>query len=459
MSPAPVAVKPSTIELQWEQNSDPSIVSTRVFRASGQEGDDADWEPIQDVVGDRLEVDGCLPWRTYRFAAASVFRDGSVAPRKDWVEASICVDAERPALPATPANFGASQDRAVIHFQWDPNTDGITEGYEIRRGAWADGLLVGRTTHPWFEAPWLDAATRTYLVAAYDGLGGYGAAASLSVQVAALPNYVLTSTTDESGGGFAGTKSNTAVVGGALRLAVVPANIDAATAVIDTYTTPAWSRTWNTGTYTTAAIDLGALGTHRIEVKILAANATAAGLVIDDYDCVIGTPERDSTGQWVDPTTRGPSQRLFCDGANVETLGILAEIDTAPDAGGSPTWDGFRPYVPGEYYARQIRFRYTLTGDGFVTPSIASLSFYHRQKNLKDEVAAAVAGTPGPTAVTWAAGFTAAPKVVATVVDAGGAEFIALASDITTSGCNVRAYDAAGAEVFTGTIHVIAAGV
>lgn len=160
-----------------------------------------------------------------------------------------------------------------------------------------------------------------------------------------------------------------------------------------------------------------------------------------------------------DPGLKTLGQLCAGDGTYLGELPILVEIDTTPDAGGTPTWDGFRRYVPGVYTFRQYRFRLTLWGTGLHYVLIDTLQFVHRKRNKKAEGVEAVAGTPGPTAITFPSGlFVDAPTVVCTVKDAAGTEFVAQVTDITTSGANLRAYDAAGTEVFTGHIYWAALG-
>ena len=122
------------------------------------------------------------------------------------------------------------------------------------------------------------------------------------------------------------------------------------------------------------------------------------------------------------------------------------------------TWDGWRRFVPGDYYCRWVRFRLTFGGDGYFFPQVTTLKVYHRKRNLKDEGSIAVAASAGPTVVTFATPFSVAPKVTCGVLDAAGAEVIALASSVTKTGCTIRAYEATGGEVFTGTIHWMAMG-
>ncbi len=76
-----------------------------------------------------------------------------------------------------------------------------------------------------------------------------------------------------------------------------------------------------------------------------------------------------------------------------------------------------------------------------------------------DSGSIAVAGAPGPTAIAFAAGrFSSAPRVAPHVLDSAGTELVAMAADVTTTGADLRAYDATGAEVFTGTFHWLAMG-
>ena len=458
----PTQQGPVRLLLQWQQPTDPMVTATRIYRWDGlEDGDDAAWNPVGDFPGDRTVIESVTPTRGYRFAAAPVLQDGSVPPEAGWAKVEVYPDSNPDAspLPDTVTNFGCSQNGPRLHFMWDPNDDGRTVGYELRQGsAWGDGLLVGRTPHPWWDWNWNAAGTIAYTISAFDARGRYGAATLLSPSmiVVALPDHVLSNTYDESGGGFTGTKVNTEVSGGNLRLLALPIISSAAT-LINAATFGSWARYWDTGTYETSWKDFGALMTQRFEIDLAAAVQTEAGLTIADLITPILTPVQDSAGNAITPGTRGYGYKYTVNGVIVDPFPILVEIDTSQN--GTPTADGYRRFVPGEYKCWQARFRITLYGDGLHYGRITTLKFYRRRRNLKDEIAQAVAATPGPTVIAFATPFTAAPKVVAAVLDAAGTEFIAQAADITATGCNVRAYDAAGAEVFTGTVHVIAAGV
>lgn len=454
--------------LEWDPPQGPLVRGVRLFRLIEDPSSETEGpaEPIADVVGSRFVVPGLIAARPYSFLAATLYEDGTLDPPEKWAKVRVTPSAheEGPELPATVANFGVSQERGILHFQWDRNDDKVTVGYEIRRDRWLGGFLVGRTGESWWEWPWMAAGSQTFYIRAFDKSGRYAAAgASATLTVRNDPDYVLANTYSESGGGFTGTKTSCEVSGGAL----VPSlygEIDAGSTeevfALASYDGGGLRR--SPSTYLTAGRDLGAVQTSRLEAAVESDMLGLAALTVYDLrNSMIGGPALDADDVPHSPANQAGEVGWSVNAESLRPLSVLIEVDTSSTntaTEGSVSWDGFRRFVPGEYRARWVRWRITLYSDGFLYPTVTSLIFYHRKKNLKDEGSAAVTATPGPTAITFNQPFISAPIVVATVLDAAGTEFIAQAASITTSGCNVRVYDAAGAEVFTGTIHWHALG-
>lgn len=277
------------ILLQWTLPPGGGIRAVRIFRWEGV-GPEPDtiglWTHVGEFTGDRATIEGVIPSLEYRFRAAPVFADGSIPTEEHWEEVKVTPAAHdlAPPLPATPTNFGVSQDGAILHFAWDPSEDDATVAWEIRMGSgWPDGILVGRAPHPWWKWPWYGSGAKTFHVKAVDALGRYSAAAAeATVTIRDLEDYVLTNTMDESGGGFTGTKSGVEVNGGNLELADVGSPANSGTQIASASLWYGWSRYKNEGTYTTAVQDLGALAPHRLEMDLGMSVQTAAGLVAAD---------------------------------------------------------------------------------------------------------------------------------------------------------------------------------
>lgn len=460
--PEPVLETSVRLLFRWNASEAPSVRAVRLMVAEGVEdadGADIPWKALGDFTGDHVTLDGFMPGTRYRFAAAPVFADGSIPPEALWETVKVVPDgALGLALPPAPTNFGISQEGGMLVAEWDAVDAGYPVEYEVRMDPWFGGVLVGVTRDTRLRFPWWKSGAQTYWVKARDPRGNYSATqATCAITVKALEDYVTAADTNEHGGGYTGTKTNTVVEGGNLVLSPF-GEIDAGSMEIDSLVYPAGFR-YSLGTYLTAAIDAGALQTERIELDIGGLSLLHSGLTIFDWTDPIGGTAVDADGVARPAGYSSAGRRRCINGEVIGPADFLVEIDTTPDSGGSPVWDGFRRFVPGLYTFRQYRFRVTLRGDGVTYCRLGSMTIRHRKRNKKTEGTISVTGSPGPTAITFPSGlFISAPVVVAAVLDAAGTEFVVQAADITTSGANLRAYDAAGAEVFTGTIHWHAMG-
>ncbi len=448
--------------LRWQTPQHPDVTGVRILRFVGLDGNEEDgaWEPVADCTGESYAVEGLVPYRKYRFAVAPLFRGGALSPEESWEKVDVRPlegDATASAVSAV-TNFSAVQDGGLVNLQWAPNDDGVTVGYEIRVGtAWTGGIFFGFTSGTTFSAPWWTSGAQTYSIRAMDAFGNYSAASGTStITVKALEEYVLSATTTESTA-FGGTKTRTAVSSGDLGLAEVGAIFaHSGTSIVNaTWLT---ALRYDTGTYVSSWVDYGAVITERLEVEIAASTTQHSGQKIYDYrNTPIGGTGSNSSGDFVAPNKRGPLTFSTIYGEKTQPTDVLVEIDTAQDA--TPTADGYRRFIPGTYTFRQYRLKVTLTGDGEFYPLIDTLKIKRLLKNKKDEGTASVTADPGPTRVTFAQTFVSTPSVVVAVV--GGtttAEFVALAANHSSTGCDVRVYDSLGDEAFTGTIHWIACG-
>jgi hypothetical protein len=435
---------PVVVELRWQLVEDPAAAAVAIMRSDGE---GLGWTKVGEYQGDRCLVEGLEPSQRYEFAAASVYRTGGMDPEELWQKVVVVPLAhdDAPARPATPdaTRFAAMQDGPIVSFTWTPNDDPVTDSYEIRVGAsWDAAQLVARGIRQnAFQWPWWSSGSRTFLLRAVRADGTYSASqASATLDIQPLGDHVTKTTLDESGGGFAGTKSKTAVYTSALELENVPAAASGLTMVANSIDWLAWARKKTSGTYQTADTDLGVLAPHRLEVELSGSFQKVSGLVAADL-ADVPVPVDTSAGV---PLKAGANaswwQNHLADGTPLFPLDVFAEIDTSQtDAPSSPVWDGWRAYTPGVVKCRWVRFRFTLGGFGLGSARITTLKIRDRMKNLKDEGSTAVASSPGPTDVTFAAPFSAAPVVSTTLI--GTSDDIKVDQvSVTKTGASFRVY-------------------
>lgn len=419
------------------------------------------WEEIGRTSSTELTVRGLLQDRSYRFAAAPVDDAGRVAQESAWqfVTVQPLADAGRPATPATPLGLAVAQQGDKLAFQWDAATDGVTTCWELRTGdSWEDARLVAAnltsTTLVW---SWWSTGAQTFLLKGADRFGRVcRVAASIAITVAALDTHVARSTTDEAAGGFTGTKTNVEVVGGDLQLKKLPP-FGALTVPFGSLTAVGpFARYWRTGTYVSTTVNAGALVPQRLELEVGHTQPVDAGLPFGAMRRPVLRKRLRRDGTPAPLNLRGFGHRTSWRGTPIDPVGLKVEIDTSTTNAGA--WDGFRPYVPGTYVCWRFRFRFTLTGDGLRYVKVPSLVLRSRAFNFKDEGSKVLPGG-GPAAVNFAAPFTAAPKVNATLSVANAALGVKIeVTNVTSTTCQVEAFDGAGVSI-AGTIAWVAAGI
>lgn len=450
----PAGTTPSvTIELSWRRSR---LGKTAVLRKeSGGQG----WDELGRTEGTTFRVAGVQPENVITFAAAPVLEDGGLAPEGTWEILRWTLpspEAGGPALPETPSGFAAAQDGGNVNFAWDAPSDGVTTGIEIRAGSsWEDGTLVARDlTGGAYSWPWWSSGSQTFFAKGQDRLGRYSLqAASLVLVVKALDEYVTANTWDEGGGGFAGTQTNTEVVGGELRLAALQpfGAINTPFGAFDTL--PPHSIYWHEGTYETPARDLGQVETERLEVEMASAQPTDVDLPFGAICHPVMGPRVKADGTLVSLGTRGLTSKWTWRGTPLTPVEVLVEVDTSPTNTANPAlvvWDGWRPFVPGSYRARWVRHRITLRGDGLRLVKVPTLKVRHRRLNKKDEGLLAIPGGV-PVPVLYATPFVLAPKVTATL-EGAWPEIVGAKIEVTARtrvGCSIEVFDGAGVSVMT----------
>lgn len=356
----------------------------------------------------------------------------------------------------SPENFTVRQEGPDLLCCWDAGTDPLPDSYEISMGSTITKRIVlctvsGKATSCRFA--WWGTGTITVHIVAISEAGVRSTETSVTVTIADEELMPEQGSVDEHTAGFTSTKSAVEVdLSGDLIVEKIPAG-NAITDAGNTITWPMWGSHKDTGNYTTAWVDVGSVVTEKVEV--------AASFDVDRQEPV-GTDllpplaPRWDNGNALRPGA--PSLWRHVDGQlNLLTaLDVKIEIDTAQD--GVPTSDGWRVWVPGARYVyRQVRLRITLSSEWtWICPKITAFTWRRCRRNLKDEGSTTISSTGG-TAVTFDQPFTVAPKLTVMVVGANG--WVGQANNISTTGCDVRAYNAAGTEQSTATVHWHALGV
>ncbi len=407
------------------------------------------WEHVArvaDQLSYNLELDR---HRRYKWALAPVDRFGNRHDELKWRTGEV-----RPVgdltVPDPPQDLAVVQDDDYLEARWFPPDDrGRVHHYELRRGsAWAKGQLVGKTTECEFRFRWWASGAQTYRLVAVNHSGRRSTEITFAITVSALPNYVNGTSTDIHTGGYTGTKTDCEVDSGNLRYKRwgVPANT--ATETADTVTHLSGGPAY--GLYEHAQVDLGSTRTVRIEIDMTV-----------DFD---GDAADQNADEWILP----PRCKELIRGVEVDDLDNVNRFSPGDMiAAGDETairiepWikldsGSWQPWAPGLYTCRYHTIRIRLySWNRYQRVKTTKLTILERQKNLKEEGTEAVAGTPGPTTISFTSPFIAAPSLVAS---SDTAKFSVSVISITASQATCRVYDDGGTEVFTGNIIWIAAG-
>lgn len=388
--------------------------------------------------------------------AAAFVVAGREQPEELWARTAISTasTSELTTIESVP-DFVVSQDGPDIVARWTASDHPYIDHYELSTGADIAQRVVWARV-PWpgteYRMGWWGTGSTKFFLVAVSAQGQRSTQLEFTLTIVAEPMVVEQASVDEHGGGFTGTKANVEVSSGDLRIAAVPA-ANAITTAANLLTWPLWGAFVGSGTYVTAWQDVGAVVREKIQIDATFDDDTVVPAASD--------PMPPIEPRWENGTALRPghpSLLRHVDGAFalLTDYGVKIEIDTAQD--GTPTPDGFRLWVPGSWYTyQQVRLRVTLSMPWcYATPKITSFTWRRLRRNLKDEGEASIVGTGGTT-VVFAQPFSVAPQVVASVVGANG--WVAQANNITATGCDVRAYNPAGTEQGTATVHWHALGV
>lgn len=445
-------------ELTWE-SPEGVAVEEYVVRKKHPDSEGATWldVPGGSTRSTSLMVRDLFGRERVEFGIAPIVA-GLEAPERDWTILSVVPD-DTSDFDA-PENVGAflcSQVGSQIVARWTAPTSPFLDYIEIRMGtSWEAGVVMTQVsaTDALATFGWWGAGETTFYAKFFTIHGLESATANSStITIVADGEWPVQGTHDEHGGSWGGTLTGTETSGGNLQITDYLGVLDNWTGNLVDYTGPLFGTNDGSGTYITAAQDAGATVEEAVEVNATWTLVTPS-LTLDDYLAPL-TPHPESDP---DPDDAGSYQFIFLDETLRDGVALDVAIDTTPDSGGSPTWDGFRRWVPGAIYTyRQVRLRITLTMPfPLFNISVTGFTWKRRRKNFKDEGSVSVSGTGG-TAITFDAPFTVAPQVTASA-DSSSALIVTVDS-ITTSGANLFVFNAAGTEQGSGTLRWIAAGV
>ena len=268
------------------------------------------------------------------------------------------------APPSDVTDFSCNIIGGDAHLSWQQITDLDLAHYQIRYStlttgaSWANSVsLVEKVARPATSVT-VPARVGSYLIKAVDKNGNYSSNETIiATNVSTIGNFNAIATQTESPT-FSGTKDQTVVVDGTLRLDSselfdsATGNFDSATSLFDsgvgTYDL------YSEGTYLfSTPVDIGAVYTSRVTASITQTS--------DNLDDLFDS----RTGNFDDGASN-------FDGDTPANCNAHIEIALSND---NVTYTSFRNFVVGDYTARYYKFRVTLRSfDLASTPVISALS-------------------------------------------------------------------------------------
>lgn len=250
------------------------------------------------------------------------------------------------APPEDVTSFHGQVNGSTVTLEWVPVSDLDLSYYWVRHAIEESGASFANATNAVKKVPRpgssvvVPARPGTYMVKAIDKSGNASVNyTSLIVPSAALETFT-TNLTQTDSPTFGGTKTNTSVTSGALRL------------------TSGTSGEYQFSTY----IDTGAVRRVRSRVDV---NTTRYDPSLGTFDALPGLFDA-LPGLFDD----------FTGGNSIADTDVLMYISmTNDDPAGTPTWGDWQQYKAGDFYGRAFRFKVELVSEvSGVTPSITGLT-------------------------------------------------------------------------------------
>jgi hypothetical protein len=178
-----------TVELRWQETSEPFVETFRVYRSQGQPNGSRDaFKVIATVRAPGFRDTDVLPEATYFYRVGAVAREGN-----ETVSTVVARAVPVRYKPSSPANLRSQSQEWSVDLQWEPNKEKFIDHYNVYRGYDEDDdppELVGRPTSPSFLDHGLESSTAyVYSVAAVssDGVESERTAINVGTLVATKP--------------------------------------------------------------------------------------------------------------------------------------------------------------------------------------------------------------------------------------------------------------------------------
>ncbi|WP_176451964.1 host specificity protein J [Rhodoferax sp. TH121] len=270
------------------------------------------------------------------------------------------------AAPAQVGNFVVTKVGGVAIAVWalvadlDVRVGGrivVRHSPMVSGATWQDGVVLEEFTGDSVTGL-LPLITGTYMVKAKDSSGIYSLTSSSFIATEGMVTGFNTVATSTQAPGFTGTKTNTAVVGGVLRLDTAlmfddaPGLFDLAAGLFDSSGGVSPTGSYQFDTYT----DLGTVATRRVEVDLSVLSYDSESL----FDYRAGLFD-ENTGDF--------------DGIAINDCdATLYYAATNDNPSGSPTWSEWTPFFVADVTARALKFRMDLvSGDASHNIDVSTL--------------------------------------------------------------------------------------
>ena len=332
----------SRATVSWSVSPDPFLMQYEVATKADNDPDTA-WtsQPLIPSAATRADIIDMTPG-TYDFRVRAI---NALGVPSAWVETT----AEIRGLTAEPgdvAGFSVIKSSGFGLARWT-----LTGDLDVRLGGrvilrhhpdpgatWNDGVNVAEVAGGATSAV-VPLMTGTYMAKFRDSTGHWSAAAATweATQGMVTGWTIADSVTEDPG--FAGTKTDVEVSGGALQL-VAGTPIDDITDLLDTWTDiDGGGAVAATGSYAFAnVIDCGTVETRRFEATIQASRADTGDLI---------DTRTDPIDDWSD-----------IDGAVVDDCDVTLYIATTDDdPAGAPAWGDWTPFMVADFTCRGAKFR------------------------------------------------------------------------------------------------------
>lgn len=303
------------------------------------------WATLPDQRDTTFVLDDVAPG-VYEFRAATVNVFGVASA---WSATTTKEVLGLAAVPAAVSGFTVIKSAGFALAEWalHPDLDVRIGGRIVVRhspltsGAqWEDGIIVQEFNGDAVSGS-LPLMTGTYMAKAKDSSGNWSTTAVSFVATEGMVTGFSIAASSVQHAAFAGAKSNTAVLGGALRLAGLATISSMATPVSTWGKISSLGGIRSSGSYSfDAALDLTTVATRRFEADIQALSFNTGDTI----------GKRGLVSEWGSVTGAAVND---CDA----TLNISTTND---DPAGSPAWGPWTPFFVGDFTCRAARFRLDL---------------------------------------------------------------------------------------------------